>query len=172
MSSRLILVARVSGAFGVRGEVRIAAFTEDPLALRRYKVLQRQDGAPALTIASARVAKGGIIARCPEIADKEAADALRGLQLFVPREALPEPEEDEFYLADLVGVAAEAPDGTPLGRVKAVHNFGAGDILEIEPGGGRPSFLLAFTREAVPAVDLANQRLTAVLPPEVEGEPS
>ena len=169
MASGLVLVGRVGGAFGVRGEVRIAAFTEDPLALARYRALRREDGSPALTIATARVAKGGIIARCPEIVDKEAADALRGLSLYVPREALPEPEEDEFYLADLVGLAVETPEGAALGRVKAVHDFGAGDILEIEPADRRASFYLAFTREAVPTVDIPGRRLVAVLPTEVEG---
>jgi 16S rRNA processing protein RimM len=172
LSSKLVLVGRVAGAFGVRGEVRISTYTEEPLALLRYRELKREDGAPGLTLTAARAAKpgqaeGGIIARAAEIATKEDADALRGLRLFVAREALPEPEEDEFYLADLIGLDAVSPEGEGLGRVKAVHDFGAGDILEIDPGEGRATWYLPFTREAVPEVRIAEQRLLAVRPAEI-----
>jgi 16S rRNA processing protein RimM len=168
--SKLILVGRVSGAFGVRGEVRIGTYTADPMALLRYKTLVREDGTPALTLTAARPAKGGVVARCPEIASKEAADAARGLRLYVPREVLPPPEEDEFYLADLVGMAAETPEGETLGRVKAVQNFGAGDILEVDPGGGRATLFLPFTRAVVPEVRLADGRLI-VVPPAIDDTP-
>jgi 16S rRNA processing protein RimM len=114
--------------------------------------------------------KGGVIARTEQVDSKEAADALRGLRLYVARDALPPTEDaDEFYLADLIGLEAGGPDGAPLGRVKAVHDFGAGDILEIDPGGGRPTVLIPFTREAVPEVDIAAGRLVAV--PPAAGEP-
>ncbi len=170
--SKLILVGRVAGAFGVRGEVRISTYTEDPMALARYRVLSREDGTPALTIASARPAKGGIIARCPEVATKEAADALRGLRLHVARDALPPPDdEDEFYLADLIGLAAETAEGAGLGHIKAVHNFGAGDILEVDPGGGRPTVYFPFTREIAPEVRLAERRVILVPPAEDEAAP-
>ena len=169
---RRVLVGRVAGAFGVRGEVRITAYTEDPLALLTYRTLLREDGSVALRLQSGRAAKGGVIARTDELTSKEAADALRGLRLYVPREALPPPEDaDEFYLADLIGMDAMTGEGEPFGRVKAVHNFKAGDILEIEPGGGRPSRLIPFTRDAVPDIDLAQGRLTVVPPAEIEGEP-
>jgi 16S rRNA processing protein RimM len=169
--NRLILVGRVSGAFGVRGEVRIGTYTEDPMALARYKKLLREDGSPALTIASARPVKGGVVARCPEVTVKEAADALRGLRLFVPRDALPPPEdEDEFYLADLIGLSAETEDGQRLGKVKAVQNFGAGDILEIDPGGGRPTAFLPFTRVTVPEVRIGEGRII-VVPPILDDSP-
>ena len=169
---RLILVGRVAGAFGVRGEVRISAYTEDPLALLRYRTLLREDGSVALTLYAGRAVKGAVVARAGELASKEAADALRGLRLYVPRDALPATEdEDEFYLADLIGLRAQTADGQPFGEVKAVHNFKAGDILEIEPGAGRPSRLIPFTREAVPKIDLAGGRLTVVPPAEIEGEP-
>jgi 16S rRNA processing protein RimM len=158
----------VSGGFGVRGELRLSAYTGDPMALLRYRVLRREDGSTALTLTAARPAKDGVVARAEEVDSKEAADALRGLRLFVPRDALPEPEEDEFYLADLIGLRAETPEGEPLGTVKAVHDFGAGDILEIDPGQGRPTFYLPFTRETVPAVDVAGGRLVAVRPEETE----
>ena len=168
----LILVGRVAGAFGVRGEVRITAYTEDPLALIRYRTLLREDGSVALTLQGGRATKGAVVARAGELASKEAADALRGLRLYVPREALPEPDdEDEFYLADLIGLAAQTADGAPFGRVKAVHNFKAGDILEIEPGAGRPTRLIPFTREAIPHIDIAQGRVTVAPPAEIEGEP-
>ena len=168
----LILVGRVAGAFGVRGEVRITAYTEDTLALVRYRTLLREDGSVALTLQGGRATKGAVIARAGELASKEAADALRGLRLYVPRKALPATDDaDEFYLADLIGLAAHTADGAPFGRVKAVHNFKAGDILEIEPGLARPTRLIPFTREAVPDIDLAQGRLTVVPPAEVEGEP-
>jgi len=164
----LILVGRVAGAFGVRGEVRVTAYTEEPLALLRYGPLLREDGSPGLTLTGGREAKGGLIGRAREVDTKEQADALRGLRLFVPRAALPEPEADEFYLADLIGLAARTPEGEPLGRVKAVHDFGAGDILEIDPGQGRPTWYLPFTRDTAPEVRIAEGRLTVVRPAEVE----
>jgi 16S rRNA processing protein RimM len=168
---RLILVARVAGAFGVKGEVRITTYTEDPLALAHYRELRREDGRPALTIVSARPVKGGVIARTKDLDSKEAADALRGLRLFVPRDVLPPPEdEDEFYLADLIGLDVVSPEGERIGRVKAVDNFGAGDLLEVDPGEGAPTWYLPFTKEAVPEVDLTARRIVAVRPAEVEGE--
>jgi 16S rRNA processing protein RimM len=168
--SALILVARVAGAFGVRGEVRITTYTEDPLALVRYRTLKREDGAPALTLASGRAVKGGIVACAKEVETREQAEAMRGLRLYVPREALPEPEEDEFYHADLIGLAVETADGALIGKVKAVQNFGAGDMLELDPGGGRATFYLPFTREVVPEVRLAERRLIAIRPAETTVE--
>ena len=167
---KLVLVGRVSGAFGVRGEVRITAYTEDPLSLVRFKRLLREDGSHALTLQGGRVAKDGVITRCPEIASKEAADAMRGLRLYVPREALPAPEEDEFYLTDLIGLSAATVEGEPLGKIKAVQNFGAGDILELDPGGGGATVFIPFTREAVPEVLIGEGRIVVVPPAEVSGD--
>ena len=162
---KLIQVGRVAGAFGVRGEVRISAFTEEPASLLKFKRLLREDGSPALTLQSGRAHKDGVVARCPEVASKEAADAMRGLRLYVPREALPATEdEDEFYLADLIGLAAATPDGESLGRVKAVQNFGAGDILELDPGAGRATVMIPFSRACVPEVRVAEGRIV-VIPP-------
>jgi 16S rRNA processing protein RimM len=166
--SKLILVGRVAGAFGVRGELRITSYTEAPLALVEYRRLLREDGAAGLTLTGGRAVKDAVIARAEEVATREQAEALRGLKLFVARNRLPEPDEDEFYLADLIGMAAATPEGEALGRVKAVHDFGAGDILEIDPGEGRPTWYLPFTREAVPEVRLADGRLVAVRPVEDE----
>jgi 16S rRNA processing protein RimM len=165
--SRLIEVGRVAGGFGVRGEVRITTYTEDPLALKAYRDLKREDGTPGLTIVTARAVKGGIIARAKEIETKEQADAMRGLKLFVARDKLPAPDEDEFYLTDLVGLEAVTPEGERLGRVKAVPNFGAGDLLEIDPGEGKQTWYLPFTRDAVPEVDIAGGKVVAVPPTEV-----
>jgi 16S rRNA processing protein RimM len=167
MSARLVLIGRVAGAFGVKGEVRITAFGEDPLALLSYRDLKRGDGSPAFTLISGRTAKGELIAKTRDVLVKEAIDALRGLDLYVPRDALPPPEEDEFYLADLIGLRAETPQGNGLGAVKAVHNFGAGDMLEIAPDVGE-SFFLPFTREAVPEVRITEGLIVAVKPVEVE----
>ena len=122
------------------------------------------------SLTSARPDKNGVVGRAKEIATKEEADALRGLKLFVPRDRLPEPEEDEFYLTDLIGLEARDPSGATLGRVKAIQNFGASDMLEIAPAAGGPTWYLAFTRENVPAVHVAEGWLLALRPDEV-GEP-
>ena len=168
---KLILVGRVAGAFGVRGEVRLSTYTEAPDALLRYRDLRGEDGAPALTLLSGRVQKSDVIARAAEVSTKEQADALRGLRLYVPRAALPPPDdEDDFYQADLIGLAALTRDGERLGVVKAVLNHGAGDILEIDPGDGRPTLLYPFTREVAPEVAVAEGRLLIVPPPEIEAE--
>jgi 16S rRNA processing protein RimM len=163
----LILVARVAGAFGVKGEVRLTAYTAEPLALLDYKTLTREDGSAGLTLTSGRAAKGGIVARAREIETREQAEALRGLRLYIPREALPPPDEDEFYVTDLVGLAVETVAGEALGRVRAVQDFGAGDLLEVQPPDGA-SWYLPFTREAVPEVRLAEGKVIAVRPEEVE----
>jgi 16S rRNA processing protein RimM len=167
MTSNLILVGRVAGAFGVKGDVRITAYTAEPEALLGYRDLKREDGSPALTLTGGRSAKGGIVARAREVETREQAQALRGLRLYIPREILPEPGEDEFYVTDLIGLAVETAEGEPLGRVKDVRDFGAGDILEVQPESG-PSWYLPFTREAVPEVRIAERKVIAVKPEDVE----
>lgn len=167
-SGNLIFVARVAGAFGVKGEVRLTTFTADPMAVLGYRDLRRETGAPGLTLTSARPAKGGVVVRAKEIETREQAEALRGLRLYIPRDVLPKPDdEDEFYLADLIGLSVVTPEGEPLGVVRTVHDFGAGDLLEIQPPQGA-SWWLPFTREAVPAVRLADRTLVAVRPEESE----
>ena len=171
MSKKLILVGRVAGAFGVKGEVRITTFTADPLSLTDYGPLFRKDGAPGLTVLTARAAKAGIIARTKEINTPEDADRLRGLELFVPREALPAPDdEDEFYLTDLVGLTAVDPAGAMLGKVLSVENYGAGDLIEVKPAGGGQTWLIEFTRENAPSVSIAEGRIVLVRPTETEAE--
>jgi len=171
MSERLILVARVAGAFGVRGEVRITTFTADPLAIAQYRALLGEDGAHALTITAARPVKGGAVVRAEEVTTREQAEALRGLQLYVARASLPPPDEDEFYLADLVGLRVETQDGAQIGLVRSVHDFGAGDLIEVQPEHGA-SWWLPFTRQAVPQVLIGEGRLVCVPPvEEADGAP-
>lgn len=164
----LILVGRVAGAFGVRGEVRITSFTAEPMALVDYKALMREDGSPALTLLGGRVAKGGVVARAKEIETREQAEAARGLKLYIARSTLPQPQdEDEFYVADLIGMDVVSLEGDLLGRVRSVRDFGAGDLLEVAPQAGE-SWWLPFTREAVPEVQVDARRVVAVRPDEVE----
>ena len=169
---KLILVAQVAGGFGVRGEVRVTAYTADPMALLAYGPLLRADGSIGLTLTSARPDKSGVVGRAREIATKEEADALRGLKLHIRRDRLPEPDEDEFYLTDVVGLEARDPAGTVLGTVKSVQNFGADDMLEIAPAAGGPTWYLPFTKAAAPELHIAEGWLLAVRPAEVgEREP-
>ncbi len=165
---RLIQVGRLAGAFGVRGEIRVTTFTQDPLALVAYRDLLREDGSPALSLTTGRLAKGGLVGRAREIETREEAEALKGLKLFIARDSLPPADDDEFYVADLIGLEARAPDGAVIGRVKAAHDFGAGDLLEIQPADGSASWWLPFTLEATPDVNLAEGWLTAVRPVETE----
>lgn len=170
--SKLILVAQVAGGFGVKGEVRVTAYTAEPKTLLSYGVLLRADGSPGLTLVSGRAEKSAVVGRAKEIATKEEADALRGLKLYIPRDRLPEPDEDEFYLTDLVGLQARDPAGAVLGTVRSVQNFGADDMLEIAPAAGGPTWYLPFTREAVPDLHIAEGWVLAVRPVEVgEREP-
>jgi len=163
----LILVGRVAGAFGVKGDIRITAYTADPMALVDYRELKHEDGRAALTLTAGRPAKGGIIVRAREVETRDQAEALRGLRLYIPRQVLPEPEEDEFYVADLVGLAVETPEGELLGKVRSVQDFGAGDLLEVQPPSGA-SWWLPFTRDAVPEVRIAQGKVIAIRPAETE----
>lgn len=167
MADRLLLVARVAGAFGVKGEIRITTFTEDPTAIGRYRNLLREDGASGLSLSAVRPVKGAVIARAKGVDTRDQAEALRGVTLYVRRDDLPEPDEDEFYLADLIGLTVESASGEAMGKVKAVQDFGAGDLLEIQPAKGA-SWWLPFTREAVPEVRLAEGKIIAVKPDEIE----
>ena len=174
---RLICVGAVAGAFGVRGEARVKSFCAEPEAIADYGPLVTEDGARSFTIRLTRPVKGGFAARLSGVETREQAEALRGTRLCVPRERLPEPAEEEFYHADLVGLAVVDTGGAELGRVMAVHDFGAGDVIEIDRGGGK-SVMIPFTRAVVPRVDLAAGRIVADPPPGTfddgtpeEGEP-
>ena len=164
-----ICVARIGAAHGVRGAVKLWTFTEDPLAVKRYGPLVTKDGAQSFEVATAREAKGHLVATLKGIATREEAERLNGLELYIAREKLPEPEQDEYYHADLIGLAAVDTANAPLGRVIAIHNFGAGDIIEIAPPQGA-TMLLPFTNAVVPMVDLAGGRVVIELPQEIEGD--
>jgi 16S rRNA processing protein RimM len=163
-----ILLAQIGAAHGVRGEVRVKSFGADPVGLGAYGDLRSEDGR-SFSIERIRPAKEVVVVKFKGVGDRNAAEALNGTRLYVDRASLPDPEEEEFYYADLIGLAALDPDGGTLGTVTAVHDFGAGDILEIAPSRGA-SLLVPFTREAVPTVDLAAGRLVVILPPETEDE--
>jgi 16S rRNA processing protein RimM len=164
-----IRVARIGAAHGIRGEVKLWPFTEDPLGVSRYGPLETEDGARRFEIEAARPVKDHLVARLKGIADRDAAEKLRNTDLFVPRDRLPPIEEDDtFYHADLVGLAAVAQDGTPLGTITAIHNFGAGDLIEIAPANGGEALLLPFTETTVPAIDLKAGRVVVVPPAEIE----
>ena len=168
MADRLILVGHAAGAFGVRGELKISAHTADPLSLIAYSPLLDETGAVALTLEGGRAVKGSLITRAREVATREEAQALRGLRLYIDRAALPDPDEEEYYLADLVGLAARGADGETLGEVRSVANFGAGDLLEIAPPDGAAPWWSPFTREAVPEVNIAGGWVVVVRAAETE----
>ena len=164
-----VCVARIGAAHGVRGAVKLWTFTEDPLAVKRYGPLLTKDGARQFEVTHAREAKGHLVATLKGIATREEAERLNGVELYIAREKLPATDDDEYYHADLIGLAAISTAGEPLGRVVAIHNFGAGDIIEIAPPHG-PTLLLPFTNAVVPSVDLAGGRVVIELPAEVEGD--
>ncbi len=160
-----IRVARIGAAHGVRGEVKLWPFTQDPTAVANYGPLETEDGARRFEIESLRPTKDFLVARIAGVADRDAAEALRNLDLFVARERLPEIEEaDTYYYTDLVGLSAVTADGATLGTVTAVHNFGAGDIIEIASTGGGAPLMLSFTETAVPKVDLKAKQIVVVPP--------
>jgi 16S rRNA processing protein RimM len=164
-----ICVARIGAPHGVRGAVKLWTFTEDPFAVRRYGPLATKDGARWFEVTHAREAKGHLVATLKGIATREDAERLNGLELYVAREKLPETDADEYYHADLIGLAAVDAADQPIGRVIAIHNFGAGDIIEIAPPHGA-TMLLPFTHAVVPTVDLAKGRVVIELPAEIEGD--
>jgi len=169
MSPAQICVARIGAAHGVRGAVRLWTFTEDPLAVKRYGPLTTKDGTRQFEIATAREAKGHLVATLKGIATRDEAERLNGIELYIAREKLPDTDEDEYYHADLIGLATVNATDDPIGRVIAIHNFGAGDIIEIAPPHGA-TMLLPFTNAVVPTVDLGSGRVVIVLPDEIDGD--
>jgi 16S rRNA processing protein RimM len=163
-----ICVARIGAAHGTTGEVRLWSFTAEPRAIARYGPLATADGR-TIEIASIRTGKEFLIARITGVTDRNGAERLRNLDLFIPRDRLPPPASDEYYHADLIGLAAQDRDGKALGTVIAVHNFGAGDLLEIVPARGE-TLLLPFTAEVAPEVDIAGGRIVIDPPGEIEGD--
>ncbi len=164
-----ICVARIGAAHGVRGAVKLWTFTEDPFAVKRYGPLATKDGARQFEVTHARQAKDHLVATLKGVTSRDEAERLNGLELYVAREKLPDTGDDEYYHADLIGLAAVTAADAPLGRVVAIHNFGAGDIIEIAPPHGA-TMLLPFTNTVVPTVDLATRRVVIELPAEIDGD--
>jgi 16S rRNA processing protein RimM len=165
--SRDVLLGVVTGAQGLAGEVRVKTFTAEPEQIAAYGPLHTSDGR-RFTIADLRGQKADVVIVAFEgVASRGAAESLKGVELYVARAALPHAGEDEFYHADLVGLRAEDEQGRELGEVRAVHNFGAGDVLEIARADGGNLFL-SFTKETVPTIDLAERRIVVAEPPDDE----
>ena len=168
MSGR-IRVARIGAAHGVRGEVKLWSFTQEPMAVADYGPLETEDGAQRFEIETLRPAKDFMVARLKGVADRDAAAKLCNLELFVARDKLPPIDEDDtYYHADLVGMTAITPEGAPLGNVTAIHNFGAGDLVEIATTAGGEPLLLPFTESVVTEIDTALRQITIVLPSVIE----
>ena len=161
----LICVGVIAGSFGVHGEVRLKSFTAEPTAIADYSPLLSEDGSQSFSVTLTRPIKNGFGARLGGVKTKEEADALKGVKLFAEREKLPSLPDDEYYYADLVGLEVFDTGGNLLGRVKAVLNHGASDLLEIHGPVLESTVLLPFTLDAVPTVDLAGGRIVAD-PPE------
>ena len=167
MTQRRILLGVVAAAHGIKGEVKVKTFTQSPEGLRAYGPVSTEDGRQ-LEIAALRPFKPDeVIVRFAGIADRSTAESLKGRSLYVLRAALPATEAGEFYYGDLIGLRAEDPSGNPLGTVRGVHNFGAGDVVEIEFADGTTEFI-AFNDANVPAVDIAAGRIVIEVPPDVE----
>jgi 16S rRNA processing protein RimM len=164
-----ICVARIGAAHGVRGEVKLWSFTEEPAAVANYGPLETQDGTRCFEIETLRAAKDHFVARIAGVNDRDAAEKLRNIELYIPRARLPKIEEaDTFYHADLVGLDAVTADGARVGTVHALHNFGAGDIIEIAPAGGGDPLMLPFNETTVPKIDVAARQIVVVPPAETE----
>lgn len=160
-----VLLGEIGAAQGLKGEVRIRSFTEDEAAIADYRPLEDEHGRE-VTIEALRVTPKALIARVKGVTTREGAEALTGTKLYVPRSRLPErEEEEEWYHSELIGLAVLDRDGGTIGRVVAIQNFGAGDLLELTPASGGPTVLVPFTRDTVPEIDVEGGRLTLV-PPE------
>jgi 16S rRNA processing protein RimM len=165
---KLVCLGQIGAAHGVRGEVRLRSFTADPEAIVSYGPLQTEDGR-IFKIESLRPAKDHFVATLSGIADRNTAERLANTKLYVARDRLPEPDQpDEYYHADLIGLSVVDRAGSPLGTVVAVHNFGAGDLIEVRRTDGEPTQLLPFDALTVPDVDLTAGRLVVELPAERE----
>jgi 16S rRNA processing protein RimM len=170
MSNRKLCVGVITAPRGVRGQVRVKSFTAEPDDIVHYAPLTNADGSTEYRLEIVGHAKGVLLARVEGIKNREGAEALRGVELFVDRDVLPDGEdEDDFYYADLIGLSAVLPDGSVYGTVKAMHDFGAGDMIELSLDGSG-NIILPFTKVVVPGVDIANGRIV-VDPPEMFGDP-
>ena len=161
---RRLCLGVIAGARGIHGEVRVRAFTERGEDVAAYGPLTDETGGRSFTLVDPKPIRGGVAARVEGVEDRTAAEALKGARLYVAREALPDLEDDEFYHADLMGARVVSSDGEEVGRVVALHDFGAGDVLEIERADG-PPLVAPFTRETVPEIDMNEGRIVLTPPP-------
>lgn len=159
----MLCIGAIGGSFGVQGEVRLKSFCAEPTDIAAYGPLSTEDGR-RFNVKLTRPVAGGLGARLSGVATKEQADALRGTSLYVERAKFPALPDDEYYHADLIGLAVQDTGGVAIGKVQAVHNHGAGDLLEITGPGLKEPLLLPFTRAIIPTVDLASGRIVADLP--------
>lgn len=162
--SHLILLGHISSAQGIRGEVVVKSHTDDPADIAAYGPLTDETGTKSYELIVVRVSKKGVIARIKGIADRTAAEALRGTELYIARDKLPAPEDDELYHADLIGLDAVSPEGDTIGAVVALQNFGAGDLLEIRLTGTKRTEFVPFDEHFVPDINLETRRVTVVMP--------
>jgi len=166
-TSKLICVAAIAGAFGVKGEVKIRPFTDDPEACLTYGPLLGADGKVMLTPKSHRAVKKALAVYTEEVKTREQAEAMKSTKLYVLRSAFPEADEDDFYVTDLIGLQVKTTDGKTAGKIVAVHDFGGGDMLEIKPKDAS-SFYHPFTKAAVPKVDIkAGRVIVKIIEPEI-----
>ena len=161
---RRVLLGHIICAHGVRGEVLIKSYTGAPQDIASYGPLTDETGGRPLAVSLVRVTAKGVVARIDGVKDRTAAEALKGMGLYVERDQLPETGPSEYYHADLIGLPAVAPDGTTIGQVVALHNYGAGDLLEIQLEGSREAELVPFTHAFVPEVDIAGGRIVIAMP--------
>lgn len=169
----LVVLGAIAGAHGVRGEVKVKTFTETPEAIAAYGPLTGDPGGRVFRLKGLRAVKDGVVARLDGVEDRDAAEALKGTRLCVTRAAMGEPEEDSFFHVDLVGLTAEDEAGAKLGTVTAVHEFGAGDMLDVRLDETGKSVLVPFRKETVPVVDVKGGRVVVRLDAEddeAEGE--
>jgi 16S rRNA processing protein RimM len=163
-----ICLGRIVGAHGLDGSVLVRSYTAEPGAIGTYGALSDERGERSFELKVRRVTAKGVVARLAGVADRTAAEKLKGIDLYVARSALPEAEEDEFYYTDLVGLAVQDRDGTRIGSVARIDNYGAGDVIEVNLDAGG-ALLLPFTRQVVLMVDVAGRRITVDPPAETEG---
>ena len=162
--ANLVLMGRFGAPHGVRGEIRLQSFTAEPLSIAAYGPLFDKSGARRFVLESAREqGREMLVVSVEGVGDRDAAQRLSGTELYLPRDCLPAPEADEYYLADLIGLRVESAEGVELGQVIALRNFGAGDILEARPQGGGESQFYPFTKALAPIVDVAGGRIVVVV---------
>ena len=160
-----ICVGRFAGAHGVRGLLRLKSFTQNPADVARYGPVETADASRRFALELVGQAKGVLIVRIADVADRDQAAALAGTELYVARAHLPAPAPDEFYLADLIGLSVADPTGAPLGAIRAVDDFGAGPVLELAlADAGARSVMVPFTRAVVTEIDVAGGRAVVALP--------